>query len=130
MIKERTTENLANNDQVRYTDGVDKACANRCTPKTKNESQGGVELNFGHIVLEGYCFHADEPVAVPCAGEHIVSEKCFMEDRTICPFFGWCSAKDYIVMTGSNGKEIGCASYTEGKRNELKRILLEQSDET
>ncbi len=100
------------------------------TAKTKNKSQGEVKLNFGHIVLEGYCFHADEPVAVPCAGKHVVSDQCFMEDRTICPFFGWCSAKDYIVMTDSNGKEIGCTNYTEEKRNELKRILLQQSDET
>ena len=68
-------------------------------------------MGFGHIVLEGYCLHADESSAVPCNGDNCVSERCFLENHTICQYFAWCSAKNLIVMTDEEGNEVECRSY-------------------
>ena len=69
--------------------------------------------SFGHIVLEGYCMHDDEPGAVPCDGKNVVSPKCL---EGPCEFFDWCKAANMIVMTDDRGQEVRCAIYDDDQR--------------
>ncbi len=84
-------------------------------------------VSFGHIVIEGYCMHDDNNTdIVPCKGINIVSAKCFLENHTICKFFGWCEAKNLIVMTNETGDEIICRTYDAQNKEELKSLFLDR----
>ena len=89
-------------------------------------------MNFGHIVLEGYCMHTDEQDEVPCKGKYAVSEKCFMEQAGVCLFFGWCRAKNLIIVTDGEGNGIKGILYDDEKKKEVVQKvndLLPESDE-
>lgn len=79
-------------------------------------------MTFGHVVLEGYCNNENDH-AVQCKGKNIVSPKCFMENRIVCKYFGWCEARNLIVMTNEMGDEIKCKSYDLQDRKEWLDLL-------
>jgi hypothetical protein len=80
-------------------------------------------MYFGHIDIEGYCTHEDNDHMVPCKGTNVVSAKCFLEDHTICKFFGWCETKNFILMTNEVGEEIVCKTYKTNDKKSLYNLI-------
>ena len=83
-------------------------------------------MPFGHIVVEGYCFHDDESKDVPCSGTDRMSEICLVEK---CRFFSWYKAKNLIIMTDSEGNGIRSRIYPEDQQKKIEDTFFLHTDE-